>query len=86
MKRGYTMNTEWMNHVKCRDLSGDVFFPRDRVGVIVAKHICATCPVSRDCLEYALENHIDHGVWGGCSERERGRILRRRSGHSVSVG
>jgi len=30
------------------------------------------------CLEYALENRIDHGVWGGCSERERRRILKRR--------
>jgi WhiB family redox-sensing transcriptional regulator len=34
--------------------------------------------VKATCLEYALENHIDHGVWGGCSERERRRILKRR--------
>ena len=30
------------------------------------------------CLEYALVNRIDHGVWGGTSERERRRILKRR--------
>ena len=30
------------------------------------------------CLEYALENRIEHGVWGGCSERERRRQLKRR--------
>ncbi|HEY1826569.1 MAG TPA: WhiB family transcriptional regulator [Acidimicrobiales bacterium] len=40
--------------------------------------MCAECPVASPCLEYALENHIDHGVWGGASERERRRILRRR--------
>jgi WhiB family redox-sensing transcriptional regulator len=38
------------------------------------------CPVKVPCLEYALENRIDHGVWGGTSERERRRILRARAG------
>ena len=32
---------------------------------MVAQRICAECPVSPSCLEYALEHHIDHGVWGG---------------------
>ena len=43
-----------------------------------ARRICATCPVQEPCLEYALEQRIDHGVWGGASERERRRILKRR--------
>jgi WhiB family redox-sensing transcriptional regulator len=34
--------------------------------------------VKEPCLEYALTYRIDHGVWGGASERERRRILRRR--------
>jgi WhiB family redox-sensing transcriptional regulator len=34
--------------------------------------------VTDECLEYALQYRIDHGVWGGASERERRRILRRR--------
>jgi WhiB family redox-sensing transcriptional regulator len=54
------------------------FFPSDGVGVDRARRICATCSVSTNCLEYALENRIDHGVWGGASERERRRILKRR--------
>jgi hypothetical protein len=29
------MNTEWMNQGKCREVSWDVFFPRDEMGVIV---------------------------------------------------
>jgi len=29
-------------------------------------------PGEEPCLEYALAERIDHGVWGGCSERERG--------------
>ncbi|MEC7667035.1 MAG: WhiB family transcriptional regulator [Actinomycetota bacterium] len=34
--------------------------------------------MSERCLQYALEFRIEHGVWGGASERERRRILRRR--------
>ena len=72
------MKTEWMNRGKCKQAAPEIFFPGDGRGVLLAQRICAECPVSRDCLEYALENHIDHGVWGGCSERERVRISRRR--------
>ncbi len=80
------MNTEWMARGKCKEVAPDVFFPSDGMGVIVAQRVCADCPVSNECLEYALENHIDHGVWGGASERERRRILRRRrTSHAVSV-
>jgi WhiB family transcriptional regulator, redox-sensing transcriptional regulator len=72
------METEWMARGLCRDISPSTFFPSDGVGVEVARRICADCPVRQSCLEYALSNRIDHGVWGGCSERERRRILKRR--------
>ena len=55
-----------------------LFFPSDGIGVQVAQKTCAECPVKSPCLEYALDNRVDHGVWGGTSERERRRILRRR--------
>ncbi len=63
---------------KCHNLPPSTFFPSDGVGVEIARRICADCPMKQPCLEYALANRIDHGVWGGCSERERRRILRRR--------
>ncbi|HEX4978793.1 MAG TPA: WhiB family transcriptional regulator [Acidimicrobiales bacterium] len=72
------MSTEWMAEGNCREHPPDTFFPSDGVGVEVARRICATCPVKGPCLEYALRNRIDHGVWGGASERERRRILRDR--------
>ncbi|MCZ7535977.1 MAG: WhiB family transcriptional regulator [Acidimicrobiia bacterium] len=67
-----------MLKAKCRGISPTEFFPSDGVGVEVAQQICDGCPVVAECLEYALENRIEHGVWGGASERERRRILRRR--------
>ena len=68
----------WMRAGHCRDHPPATFFPSDGVGVTVAMRICGDCPVKDQCLEYALENRIEHGVWGGCSERERRRILKRR--------
>jgi WhiB family redox-sensing transcriptional regulator len=72
------METKWMQRGLCREIPPTTFFPSDGVGVEIARRICATCPVREPCLEYALEQRIDHGVWGGCSERERRRILKRR--------
>ena len=71
-------DTSWMAEGNCRNHPPSVFFPSDGVGVDRARTICATCPVNALCLEYALTNRIDHGVWGGTSERERRRILKRR--------
>ena len=72
------MDTEWMARGSCKDAPPSTFFPSDGVGVEEARKICSTCPVAPACLEYALRNRIDHGVWGGASERERRRILRAR--------
>jgi WhiB family redox-sensing transcriptional regulator len=69
---------QWMLRGLCRELEPAEFFPSDGVGVERARKICAQCPVKDECLEYALTYRIDHGVWGGASERERRRILRAR--------
>lgn len=68
----------WMLDARCREYDPASFFPSDGVGVDRARRICAECSVRVECLEYALEYRIDHGVWGGASERERRRILRSR--------
>ena len=75
-----TYDTEhvWMLDGHCRGKEPSFFFPSDGVGVEHARKVCAGCPVKLECLEYALQYRIEHGVWGGASERERRRILRRR--------
>ena len=72
------MGAEWTAQAKCRDMDPAVFFPSDGIGVQAAQRICVECPVKSECLEYALADRVDHGVWGGTSERERRRILRYR--------
>ncbi len=69
------MYERWMENASCADFPREMFFPTDGGGVVRAQKVCAQCPVARDCLRYALVNHIDHGVWGGCSERKRRRLL-----------
>jgi WhiB family transcriptional regulator, redox-sensing transcriptional regulator len=70
--------TVWMSQGRCRNYPPNVFFPSDGVGVDRARKICVDCDVKVACLEYALDERIEHGVWGGTSERERRRILKRR--------
>ena len=76
----------WMLRARCRGDDPAVFFPSDGVGVEIARRLCAECDVRVECLEYALRHRIDHGVWGGCSERERRRILRRRRQEAMAPG
>ena len=77
--------TAWMADGNCRLHPPATFFPSDGVGVDRARKICRDCPVVATCLDYALDARIDHGVWGGCSERERRRILKRRRDDALSA-
>lgn len=43
----------------------------------IVKKICASCPVRVECLSEALNGRVEFGVWGGLTERERRKILRR---------
>lgn len=69
----------WQREAACRGLglneSRTMFFPARGESVEDARAICDGCPVSAECLDFALEHHCI-GVWGGTTERQR-RILRR---------
>ncbi len=41
-----------------------------------AKFISNRCAVRAECLNYALQHHIDDGIWGGTSGRERANLRR----------
>ena len=71
-------DTRWMSQGNCAEKDPAIFFPSDGVGVEKAKRICNGCGFQNQCLEYALINRVEHGVWGGASERQRRRILKAR--------
>jgi len=67
----------WMDDgVPCKGQL-DVMFDLDKAdGTDEAKAICATCPHAQRCLEFAVENDIYFGVWGGVGPRTRRRARR----------
>lgn len=70
-------DTGWKQLAACKDAGPDELFV-DGAAQNRAKAVCTGCPVRTECLAYALDHRIDHGVWGGTTERERRALLRRR--------
>lgn len=59
----------------------DLWFAHDKSEpdlVKLAKTICNDCPAQQRCLEYALNEDIDHGIWGGQTAQERKTIRRKK--------
>lgn len=70
------MNNEWRSLRACKGMSVTMFFPKNRSEFVKARNICRSCPVSEQCLEYAVSRQILYGVWGGTGERERAVLIR----------
>ena len=75
----------WQAKAACRGPNTALFFPPSHferkddkeARENKAKAICATCPVKRPCLEYALRIKEPHGIWGGLNELERRALTSR---------
>ncbi|MFC8954695.1 WhiB family transcriptional regulator [Streptomyces sp. NPDC057101] len=67
----------WSARALCRTADPDELFV-DGAAQNQAKALCTGCPVRTECLAHALDQRIDHGVWGGMTDRERRALLRRR--------
>lgn len=65
----------WMSRGRCAEVDPEIFFPeKGSAGIRDAKAVCRRCPVQQRCLEYAVDNQIQHGVWGGLTLVERRRL------------
>ncbi len=67
----------WVSYAAGRDCDPDLFFPGPEADTARAIQICDSCAVREQCLDYALTVRERYGVWGGTTERERRRMLRR---------
>jgi len=85
------MLEQWRQYAKCRDAT-DLFFPDINIrGTAYAKRIrqaqaiCASCPVRKECYQYAIDNEIEYGVWGGIDVRAKKLAVRNMSSKRYSL-
>lgn len=69
---------EWRDDASCKKMGNTMFFQtlhnRDKeVKAIISgvKTICGSCPVQKNCLDFAVRNEIKDGIWGGMTSAER---------------
>ncbi|MFD0032570.1 WhiB family transcriptional regulator [Streptomyces sp. NPDC127172] len=77
-------NEEWRHDALCAGEETDLFFPvggspEALAQTEQARAVCARCPVSTNCLSFALNTDQTDGVWGGLSEDERRAVKRRQA-------
>ena len=70
-------NFGWQNKAECRGELTELFFMDieeisiNHIKMREARAICDRCQVQKECLDFALINNIDYGVWGGTSPHQR---------------
>jgi WhiB family redox-sensing transcriptional regulator len=68
----------WTVDAACVGSDPAVFFIDHGRPATQAKAICRTCRVRDACLDFALEAHERHGIWGGLTDKQRLAEARRR--------
>lgn len=70
---------EWQANARCSEVDPEIFFPERGGSSKAARAVCNKCDVRNQCLEYALNNKEQFGIWGGTSERERRKLRKDRA-------
>ena len=69
----------------CQQSDPEAWFPEgghknsDKRQAII---LCKACPVQALCLNFAMINNEEYGIWGGLSSSERARLRKRRKATS----
>lgn len=74
----------WRHHAACAHHHTNTFYPQVKGGrgnTVAAAYtpaiaICRRCPVTHECLHYALDHNDEHGVWGGTTPQDRQALQR----------
>ena len=63
------------NDIACKDVDTNLFFSELKSKVEKAKAICNSCVVKSECLEFALNDGIEFGIFGGVTANERKALV-----------
>lgn len=68
----------WRDDARCKGTDPESYFPATTRSTVIreAKAVCAECPVTAECEQFANDNNIRDGIWGGKTPPERGRPKR----------
>lgn len=61
----------WIDNVVCTPADEHIMFSELRSKVARAKAICDSCPSKSKCLDFALTENIEFGIFGGTTPDER---------------
>ncbi|HEY9411431.1 MAG TPA: WhiB family transcriptional regulator [Jiangellaceae bacterium] len=75
----------WRDGAECRQADPEAFFPAKGGSNTEAKHTCLSCSVRVFCLDWAIENNIQHGVWGATSTYQRRNLRRARRNDTTTT-
>jgi WhiB family transcriptional regulator, redox-sensing transcriptional regulator len=68
----WTKRPSFYDEALCRDRGKlNLFFPTIGKKAKSAIQICERCDVRYECLEYAINENMEEGVWGGTKQDER---------------
>lgn len=68
----------WRTKGACQGLDAEIFYPDNEDHADFAISVCTACEVRIACLDYAIENREQQGIWGATTARDRRRMLRQR--------
>lgn len=64
------VDTAWMQDASCVFFPEINFYSSSYDEIKIAKNVCETCPVKKECLQMALDTNQRYGVWGGSHAQE----------------
>lgn len=89
---------DWHDQARCADMNQAIFYgDENRTGkarhhpnltvdeVARARRVCNACPVQMNCLEWAIVNREEFGIWGGSTAGQRKKWIKAYESEQAAV-